>query len=327
MNRRVSENAGRRAALTLSFSVFLAALGTSIANVALPSVMQDFGVSFEEAQWVLLAYLAGLTGFTLPAGRLGDRLGRKRMLVAGLFLFSSASALCAPAPSLAHLVLARFAQGAGAAFLTVLAVALARDMAAEGRAGRAMGLIGSMSAAGTASGPLLGGALTAYFGWPSVFFVLAPAGLIAGVLALRLSDPAVAGPGRRARPGVFLPRGLIFGLTANLMVANVMMATLLAGPFYLSISLGLDAAAMGLVMSAGPIIAMLAGAPSGRLADRMGPAPVLSLGLCLLSLGAFAFAVLPGLAGYLLAVVILTPGYQLFLSANNVMVLAQAPET
>ncbi|MGJ8618629.1 MAG: MFS transporter [Sulfitobacter sp.] len=309
----------------LSLSMLLASLGTSIANIALPAIAKDLNAPFHQVQWVVIAYLTTLTLFSVLAGRLGDRFGRQQMLVFGLVLFAMASAFCGLAPSLWVLSTARSLQGIGAAFLMVLTIALVRDVFGTERVGRAMGLLGTMSAVGTALGPSLGGMLVGKFGWHGVFFILVPISLIAAAMAVRLL-PAGAASVKPSRFGLSALRtsGAIPGLAANLLVANVMMATLLIGPFFLGQSLGLHAAMVGFVMSVGPVISIFFGVPSGRLVDAWGSARVLSLGLIALATGAFALALLPiafGVIGYVAAISILTPGYQLFQAANNTLIM------
>ena len=108
-----------------------------------------------------------------------------------------------------------------------------------------------------------------------------------------------------------------------------MMTTLVVGPFYLGLGLGLKEALVGLVMSVGPAISIFSGVPSGRLVDAWGTRRVLAIGLILLAAGSFLLAILPnliGVTGYVLAVIVLTPGYQLFQAANNTAALADVPK-
>lgn len=169
----------------LSLAMLLSSLGTSAANVALPTLEAEFGASFGEVQWVVLSYLLAVTTLVVAAGRVGDLVGRRRLLVGGIATFTGASALCAAASSLWMLVAARALQGAGAAVMMALTLAVAAEMAPRARTGRAMGLLGSMSALGTALGPSLGGALLAGLGWPWIFVLNVPVGLVALVLAVR----------------------------------------------------------------------------------------------------------------------------------------------
>jgi EmrB/QacA subfamily drug resistance transporter len=169
----------------LSLSMLLSSLGTSIANVALPTLAQAFNATFQEVQWIVLAYLLAITTLIVSAGRLGDVIGRRRLLLAGIFLFTVASVLCGVAPTLQLLVAARAAQGLGAAIMMALTLALIGDTVPKAKTGSAMGLLGTMSAIGTALGPSLGGALIAGLGWRAIFLVNVPLGILTFVLAAR----------------------------------------------------------------------------------------------------------------------------------------------
>lgn len=191
--------ASRWALAGLSLAMLLPSLGTSIANVALPTLAEAFQASFQAVQWVVLAYLLAITTLVVSAGRLGDLLGRRRLLVAGTLLYAFASLLCTLAPSLAWLIAARALQGAGAALMMALTMAIASATIPPAQTGRAMGLLGTMSAIGTALGPSLGGALIAGYGWPAIFLVNVPLGLLTALLALRhlAADHAEARPDLR----------------------------------------------------------------------------------------------------------------------------------
>jgi EmrB/QacA subfamily drug resistance transporter len=170
---------------SLSLPMLLSTLGISIANVGLPTLAQAFGASFQQVQWVVLAYLLAITTLVVSAGRLGDIIGRRRLLLAGLSLFTLASVLCGFAPTLWLLVAARAAQGLGAAVMMALAMALVGETVPKARTGSAMGLLGTMSAVGTALGPTLGGVLIAGYGWPAIFLAGVPLGALAIGLAYR----------------------------------------------------------------------------------------------------------------------------------------------
>ena len=316
--------------VTLALAMGLASLGTSIANIALPALSTAFDAPFGRVQGVVVGYLAALTASVLVAGWLGDRLGLKPMLVAGLGLFLAAALLAATAPTLGWLIGARVIQGVGAAFLMTLALALMRQTADAARLGRAMGLIGTVSALGTALGPSLGGVLIPLAGWRGVFWVQVPLAVVALGLAVALlpADRRATGA-RPPRRGAMPDQRILPHLVVNALVAAVMMTTLVVGPFYLALGLGLTEPLVGLVMAAGPVLSIVSGVPSGRLVDRWGSGAVLGLGLVLLTTGAVLLAVLPdrfGVAGYLLAILVLTPGYQLFQAANTTAALAEVPK-
>ena len=131
---------------SLSLSMLLSSLGTSIANVGLPAFAQAFGASFQDVQWVVLAYLLASTTLIVSVGRLGDITGRRRLLLAGIILFTVASVLCGAAPTLWLLIAARAAQGLGAAIMMALSMAFVGETVPMAKTGRAMGLLGAMSA-------------------------------------------------------------------------------------------------------------------------------------------------------------------------------------
>ncbi|WDT79427.1 MAG: MFS transporter [Candidatus Manganitrophus sp.] len=175
----------RWALASLSLSMLLSSLGTSIANVGLPTLAQAFNASFQEVQWVVLAYLLAITTLIVSVGRLGDLTGRRRLLLAGIFLFTVASVLCGVAPTLWLLIAARAVQGLGAAIMMALAMAFVGETVPKAKTGSAMGLLGTMSAIGTALGPSLGGVLIAGLSWRAIFLVNVPLGLLTFFLALR----------------------------------------------------------------------------------------------------------------------------------------------
>jgi EmrB/QacA subfamily drug resistance transporter len=170
---------------SLSLAMLLSSLGTSIANVALPTLAQAFHASFQQVQWIVLAYLLAITTLIVSVGRLGDVIGRRRLLLAGTCLFTLASLLCALAPTLPLLIAARAAQGLGAAVMMALTMAFVGETVPKERTGSAMGLLGTTSAIGTALGPSLGGLLIATLGWPSIFFINVPLGIVALLLGYR----------------------------------------------------------------------------------------------------------------------------------------------
>src|SRR6185312_14172349 len=162
----------------LSLSMLLSSLGTSIANVGLPTLAQAFNASFQDVQWIVLAYLLAITTLIVSVGRLGDIIGRRRLLLAGIALFTLASILCGLAPSLSLLIAARALQGLGAGVMMTLALAFVGETVPKERTGSAMGLLGTMSAVGTALGPSLGGMLIAASGWQAIFLVIVPLGIV-----------------------------------------------------------------------------------------------------------------------------------------------------
>jgi MFS family permease len=294
-----------------------------------------------------------------------------------------ASVLCGVAPTLWLLIAARAAQGLGAAIMMALSMALVGETVPKTKTGSAMGLLGTMSAIGTALGPSLGGVLIAGLGWRAIFLVNVPLGILTFLLAYRtlpedrqgpkteragfdtmgtlllaltlaayalamtigrgrfgplnmaLLLAAVVGTGlfvrveaRAASPLIRLAMlrdpVLSGSLAMSALVSTVLMATLVVGPFYLSLALGLDAVVVGLVLSVGPIVVALSGVPAGRIADRFGAQRMTIAGLVGIAAGSFMLSMIPatlGIPGYIAPLVVITLGYALFQTANNTAVM------
>ena len=184
----------RWALASLSLSILLSSLGTSIANVALPTLAQAFNATFQQVQWIVLAYLLAITTLIVSVGRLGDITGRRRLLLAGIFLFTVASVLYGVAPTLWLLIAARAAQGLGAAIMMALTMAFVGETVPKAKTGSVMGLLGTMSAIGTALGPSLGGVLIAGLSWRAIFLVNVPLGILTFFLAHRTPPVDHRGP-------------------------------------------------------------------------------------------------------------------------------------
>ncbi len=171
--------------LAVCLATFMLLLDITIVNVALPDIASELDTSFSDLQWVIDAYALMLAALLLTAGSLADLLGRRRVFAFGLASFTVASVLCALAPSALVLILARGAQGIGGAamFATSLAL-LAQEFQGRER-GTAFGIWGATTGAAVAIGPLVGGALTSGFGWPSIFYLNVPIGIATIAITMR----------------------------------------------------------------------------------------------------------------------------------------------
>jgi EmrB/QacA subfamily drug resistance transporter len=167
----------------VALGTFMATLDSSIVNVALPTLATTFHASVTQIEWVSLAYMLTITGLLLPFGRLGDALGRRRIFLIGLGLFTLGSAACALSVSAATLVAARVLQGTGAGMLSANSVALITAAFPREMRGRALGMVGAVVGLGLTVGAPLGGFLLAAFGWPSIFLVNLPIGVLGGLYA------------------------------------------------------------------------------------------------------------------------------------------------
>jgi EmrB/QacA subfamily drug resistance transporter len=171
----------------LALTQFVIVLDASIVNVALPSIGRALDFSQNNLSWVVNAYTLTFGGFLLLGGRLADLVGRRRVFIGGLVLFSLASLGGGLAQSDVWLIVARGVQGLGAAIISPAALSLVTTMFAEGaERNRALGVWGAVAGSGGAAGVLLGGVLTQYAGWEWVLFVNVPIGFLAAALAPRL---------------------------------------------------------------------------------------------------------------------------------------------
>jgi EmrB/QacA subfamily drug resistance transporter len=167
-------------------------LDASIVNVALPSIQRALKFSNDDLSWVINAYTLTFGGFLLLGGRLADLLGRRRLFIIGLIVFSIASLLGGLAQSDVWLIAARALQGLGAALVSPAALSIVTNTFAEGaERNKALGVWGAVAGSGGAAGVLLGGVLTQYAGWEWVLFVNVPIGLLMAFLAPRLLEESL----------------------------------------------------------------------------------------------------------------------------------------
>jgi EmrB/QacA subfamily drug resistance transporter len=172
----------KRAGLVVAvfLGTFMSLLDVSVVNVALPAMQDELRAGFSTLQWVVDGYTLCLSALILSGGTLGDRYGRRRLFLGGLAVFTAGSLVCAVAPGTAVLILGRFVQGAGAAAVAPGALSLLVQGFPERRQqARMIGLWGACVALAVVVGPLVGGVLTDAFGWPAIFLVNLPLGVVA----------------------------------------------------------------------------------------------------------------------------------------------------
>src|SRR5215217_1499338 len=201
---------------------FMVVLDIAIVNVALPSIKVDLGFSQENLQWVISAYALMFGGFLLLGGRAADLLGRRRLFVAGLIVFSVASLVSGLAWSDEALILARAAQGLGAAIITPAALSILMTTFAEGRErNTALGVWGAVGAFGAVAGVLLGGILTDWLSWEWIFYINVPVGLAALALTpILLTESRDAHVKSFDVPGAVLVTGGLVTLVYAITQAN-----------------------------------------------------------------------------------------------------------
>ncbi|MEU5614637.1 MFS transporter [Streptomyces sparsogenes] len=187
--------------LAICLGYFLVILDVTVVTVAVPRIAADLGAGHGALQWVVDGYTLAFAGLLLLCGGLGDRLGHRRVFLAGLGVFTAASAGCALAPTAAVLVGARLAQGAGAAMMVPASLALLGELHPEPAArARAFGVWGGIAGSAAAAGPVLGGLLVWGVDWRAVFFLNVPVGVFAVVLTRRRVPAPEVSEGRARRP-------------------------------------------------------------------------------------------------------------------------------
>src|SRR5271165_5123486 len=172
-------------------------LDITVVNVALPDIQRSLHSSFQDLQWVVDAYSLTLAAFLLTAGAVADLVGRKRVFVLGLIVFTASSVVCGLSSSPLMLNLARAVQGTGGAMMFATSLALIAHAFRGRERGVAFGVFGAVTGAAVAVGPLIGGIITSAIGWEWIFFVNVPIGVIAVAVSVReveeSRDPNAAG--------------------------------------------------------------------------------------------------------------------------------------
>ena len=171
--------------IAVSVAIFMLLLDITVVNVALPDIQRSLHSSFSDLQWVVDAYALTLATFLLTAGSVADLVGRKRVFIAGLFVFTISSAVCGLSTTPLELNLARAVQGTGGAMMFATALALLAQAFHGKERGTAFGVFGAVTGGAVAVGPVIGGVITSGIGWEWIFFVNIPIGIVAVLIAFR----------------------------------------------------------------------------------------------------------------------------------------------
>jgi EmrB/QacA subfamily drug resistance transporter len=206
----------------MCFALFMIMLDNTVVNVALPSIQRDLNItSPQNLEWTVNAYVVTFAALILMGGKLGDRFGRKRMFIAGLVLFTVASAACALATSDTQLIASRAFQGVGAALLNPLSLSILVSAFPRNELPGAIGIWAGISGLGLAIGPLLGGFLTEHVSWSAVFWINVPIGVVAAFVALwAVAESSDTSSRSLDVPGTALVTGALFALTWGLIETN-----------------------------------------------------------------------------------------------------------
>ena len=185
----------------------MSALDSSIVNISIPSIMADFGSSLDDIQWVITSYMLAFAALMPLTAWFRDRIGHKKLYTASLVVFTVGSVLCGLAWNLPMLILARVLQAIGGGAITPTGMAMITETFEPHERGKALGFWGMGVLVGPALGPTVGGFLTKYFGWPSIFLVNLPIGILGVYFALRILKPDVP---HASEPKPFDASGFIF---------------------------------------------------------------------------------------------------------------------
>lgn len=324
----------------LTVTQLMVILDGTIVNVALPTIRADLGFSDAGLAWVVNSFFVAFALLLLPAGRLADLLGARRVFLAGLVVFTLASALCGIAPTAEVLLAARFVQGVGGALSTAVVLSMIAGLYADDPAGRgrAFGLLAFVGAAGASIGVVAGGVLVDLVSWHWVFLINVPVGVAAMPVALRHLDASRPAPAERAagRRTALVPRALL--TRRSFMTANLVLFTMTVAGFsfqflsalYLQDVLGLDPLQTGLAYL--PVTVAIAVSSlwlSARLAERYGAAPVLAVGLVLFVGGLLLLSRTPTDGAYWLdvapAFAVMGVGFGLAMPQVTTIAMADAP--
>jgi EmrB/QacA subfamily drug resistance transporter len=198
----------------------LVVLDTLVVTAALSAIRLDLGASVGQLEWTVNAYVLSFAVLLLPAAALGDRFGRRRLLVGGLGVFAAASAGCALASSVSWLIVARAVQGAGAALVMPLALTLLGAAFPGPTRGKALGIYAGVSGLAVALGPLLGGAVVEGISWPWIFWLNVPLALLVAVLSLARTEESVGERSPLDPLGLVLVTGAALGIVWGLVRGN-----------------------------------------------------------------------------------------------------------
>jgi EmrB/QacA subfamily drug resistance transporter len=198
----------------------MAALDTLVVSTSLSAIRLDLGASIEDLEWTVNAYNLSFAVLLIPAAALGDRYGRRRLYAGGLGLFAASSAACALAPEVGWLIAARAVQGAGAALVLTLGLALLSAAFPPEKRGAAIGLFSAVTGISVALGPLVGGAIVEGIAWEWIFWLNVPIGLAAIPLVLARIEESFGGDTGLDLPGLGLISAAAFGIVWGLVRGN-----------------------------------------------------------------------------------------------------------
>jgi MFS family permease len=279
---------------------FVLIVDVVVLNVALPSIQRDLGVAENQLALPGVLYTLTFGCLLMVFGRIGDLYGRRRLFQVGLAVFTLASALAAAAQSPWQLFAARALQGIGAAMVAPNTLALVTSLFPEGeRRNRTLGLWAAMGSIGAISGQVIGGVLTEYFGWRSIFLINVPVGLAAMIIAGRvLSESRGGTPIRAAALALLRNRGVQTGNVVLALIAGTTAATLFFSTLYLQRTLEYSAMAVGFGFAPITVVVLIVSPLAGRLVGRLGARTLMINGAAFSAAGMVHLSMINGSGTY-----------------------------
>ncbi|HEV2901968.1 MAG TPA: DHA2 family efflux MFS transporter permease subunit, partial [Gaiellaceae bacterium] len=224
MRARLLDDANRKwwTLGAVAFGLFMIMLDNTIVNVALPSIQRDLAIGVSELEWIVNGYALTFAVLMLTGGKLADLLGRRRIFIAGLAIFTLSSLVCGLASSAEMLIGARVVQGIGAALMSPATLSIITVTFPRRERGMALGIWAGVSAMALAIGPLVGGLITEHIGWSWIFFINVPIGVLGIVVArLAIDESRDTSAGQRLDlPGLLVSAVALFALTFALIEGN-----------------------------------------------------------------------------------------------------------
>ena len=298
----MSEPGERTTLAAIALGAAIAPLNSTMIVIALPRLIEDLDASLGAATWLVTAYLIAMAVLQPLAGRLGDHVGRRPLMLAGFAWFGAASVGAAASGSLELLIVFRVQQAAAAALIFPNAMALLREHGSPDRLGRRLGTVSAVIPLAAAAGPPIAGLLLAVFDWQALFLVNLPVVAVAFALSLRAiprraGRPAPAHESAADGPRLLRSPGFAVATSAIALSNLALYMTLLAVPVLLSRRDGWSSGEVGLLLATLSLAAFALSPYGGRLADRVGRRIPAAAGMALVAAGLVALAVSPGEIG------------------------------
>ena len=312
---------------------FMATLQGSIVNVALPSMAERLSVSGEAIAWVVTAFLIVVTSTILIFGKLGDVLGKTKVFLLGVAMFTFGSLLCGLSGSFPLLIAARVVQGIGAAGAMATNQGIIAQTFPKNERGRALGIAGSFVALGSLVGPPLGGFLVSFVSWNFIFFINVPIGVVVLLMGMKiLPDDRASQEGMervlnpfRLSLDIFRNRVFSLSIFCALISFVAISSAMIIQPFYLQNVMRYSPATTGFIMMANPLILLFVAPVSGHLSDKIGSEFLTFLGLSITTIGLLLMSTLTeysSLAVLILFVAVMSIGSGMFQSPNTSLIMS-----